>query len=50
VVRPDDTADLLKLASHYTLARLLGAHDFSQRYSAGIPISMLEMLYPLVQA
>ena len=43
------TSDLLKITSHYTVARMLERDDFSQRYAKGAPISMLEMLYPLVQ-
>ena len=43
------TSELLTVTSHYTLARLLERDDFAQRYAKGAPISMLEMLYPLVQ-
>lgn len=41
--------EVLSLTSHYTVARLLERDDFSNRYSEGRPISMLEFMYPLVQ-
>jgi len=37
---------MIRLASHYTLARLLERDDFSQRYREGQPIAMHELLYP----
>ena len=40
---------MIRLASHYTLARLLERDDFSQRYREGHPIAMHELLYPLMQ-
>src|SRR3989441_11969734 len=40
---------MIRLASRYTLARLLERDDFSQRYRAGHPIAMHELLYPLMQ-
>ena len=40
---------MIRLASHYTLARLLERDDFSQRYRGGQPIAMHELLYPLMQ-
>jgi len=46
---PMTSAGILELASKYTVARLLERDDFSQRYSSGEPISMLEFLYPLFQ-
>jgi len=45
-----NAADLLTLASHYTVARMLERDDFTLRIDEGIPISILEMLYPLIQA
>ncbi|MYA79529.1 MAG: tyrosine--tRNA ligase [Acidobacteriia bacterium] len=42
--------DLMRLASRYTVARMLERDDFSKRYHAGRPISIHELLYPLVQA
>jgi tyrosyl-tRNA synthetase len=41
---------VLELASHYTVARLLERDDFRKRFEAQRPISMLEFMYPLVQA
>ncbi len=43
-------ADVIKLASKYTVARMLERDDFSKRYSSNIPISIAEFLYPLAQA
>jgi len=43
-------ADVIKLASKYTVARMLERDDFTKRYKGGIPISMHEILYPLAQA
>lgn len=42
--------DVIKLASHYTVARMLERDDFESRYHEGIPISIHEFLYPLAQA
>ncbi len=42
-------ADLVKLASHHTVARMLERDDFAKRYRAGRPIAIHEFLYPLVQ-
>jgi len=41
---------VIKLASKYTVARMLERDDFTKRYKSGIPISMHEILYPLAQA
>ncbi len=43
-------ADVIKLSSKYTIARMLERDDFTKRYKGGIPISMHEVLYPLAQA
>jgi tyrosyl-tRNA synthetase len=43
-------ADVINLASKYTVARMLERDDFTKRYKSGIPISMHEVLYPLAQA
>jgi tyrosyl-tRNA synthetase len=40
---------MIRLASHYTLARLMERDDFSQRYREGQPIAIHEILYPLMQ-
>jgi tyrosyl-tRNA synthetase len=42
--------DILKLTAHYTVARMLEREDFSNRYAAGTPISLVEFMYPLLQA
>ncbi|MEK7748559.1 MAG: tyrosine--tRNA ligase, partial [Bacteroidota bacterium] len=42
--------DVVLLASKYTVARMLERDDFTQRYKAGEPISVHELLYPLAQA
>jgi len=41
--------DMIRLCSRYTLAQILVRDDFSKRYSAGTPISLHELLYPLSQ-
>lgn len=41
--------DFLKLASQYTVARILERDDFAKRYKDGQPITILEFLYPLLQ-
>ncbi len=43
------SAEFIKLTAHYTVARMLERDDFEKRYKGGIPISMHEFLYPLVQ-
>ena len=43
-------ADVIALSSKYTVARMLERDDFSKRFSANRPISILEFLYPLAQA
>jgi tyrosyl-tRNA synthetase len=40
---------MIRLASRYTLARLLERDDFSRRYKSGQPIAVHELLYPLMQ-
>jgi len=42
--------DVIKLASKYTVARMLERDDFTKRYKSGIPINIHEILYPLAQA
>lgn len=41
--------ELVQLAAHHTVARMLERDDFNKRYKAGQPISIHEFLYPLVQ-
>lgn len=42
--------DVIRLASKYTVARILERNDFSQRYKNNETISIAEFLYPLAQA
>ena len=42
-------ADFIRLASHYTVARMLEREDFSNRYTTNQPIAIHEFLYPLIQ-
>ncbi len=44
------SAEWIRLASRYTVARMLERDDFSKRLKANLPISIHEMLYPLAQA
>ncbi len=41
-------ADMIRLASHYTVARMLERDDFSKRYAANQSIAIHEFLYPLI--
>ena len=43
-------ADVVRLTRILTVARLLERDDFANRYAAGEPISVSELLYPLMQA
>ncbi len=47
---PLNFADVIRLSSKYTVARMLERDDFSKRFKEGIPISISEFLYPLAQA
>jgi tyrosyl-tRNA synthetase len=47
---PLDLAAILELTSTYTVARMLERDDFAERHAANRPISILEFLYPLLQA
>lgn len=49
-LEPLGFAELIKLASSYTVARMLERDDFTKRYAGGVPISVHEFLYPLAQA
>ena len=40
---------MIQLAAKYTVARMLERDDFTKRYRSGIPISVHEFLYPLMQ-
>lgn len=43
-------AKMIELTARYTVARLLERDDFAERYREGRPISVVELLYPLLQA
>jgi tyrosyl-tRNA synthetase len=40
---------MIELSSRYTVARILEREDFTKRFKAGTPISVHELLYPLMQ-
>ena len=40
---------IIKLASRYTVARMMERDDFTRRFKGGVPISVHEFLYPLLQ-
>jgi tyrosyl-tRNA synthetase len=40
---------MITLSARYTLARMLERDDFTKRYKSGVPISIHELLYPLMQ-
>jgi tyrosyl-tRNA synthetase len=42
-------SDVIRLTSHYTVARMLERDDFTKRYQSEIPISIHEFIYPLAQ-
>jgi tyrosyl-tRNA synthetase len=44
-----DMYGLLELTSSATVAQMLERADFAKRYETGVPISMMEFLYPLMQ-
>ena len=46
---PRSSADMIRLASRHTVARMLERDDFDKRYRGNQPISIHEFLYPLVQ-
>jgi len=43
-------ADVIGLTAKYTVARMLERDDFAKRFDGNLPISILELLYPLAQA
>lgn len=43
-------ADILRLTSQFTVARILERDDFQKRYREGVGISLHELLYPMAQA
>lgn len=48
-LNPLKLEDMLQLTGKYTVARMLERDDFSKRYAAGQPISLVEFMYPLMQ-
>ncbi len=49
-LEPLGFGELVRLASTYTVARMLERDDFTKRYREGTPIGVHEFLYPLAQA
>lgn len=49
-LEPLTLPDIIKLTSSMTVARMLERDDFAKRYEEGVPISIHEFLYPLMQA
>src|SRR3954449_686667 len=47
---PLSYADIVGLTRRFTVARLLERDDFSKRYAAKEPVSVSELLYPIMQA
>jgi len=47
---PMSSQDMIRLASRYTVARMLERDDYKKRFRENRPISVHEFLYPLVQA
>src|SRR3954451_23795404 len=45
-----DMVAVLRMTSQVTVARMLERDDFAKRYQSGVPISLMEFLYPLLQA
>jgi tyrosyl-tRNA synthetase len=43
-------ADVLRLTSQFTVARIMERDDFQKRYREGVGISLHELLYPMAQA
>lgn len=43
-------AEVIKLTSKFTVAQFLAREDFNKRFTAGKPLSLTELLYPLLQA
>ena len=49
-LEPLTMEDILRLTSLYTVARMLERDDFAKRFAESRPISIMEFLYPLLQA
>lgn len=48
-MREKSAADMIELASHHTVARMLERDDFAKRFAGHQPIAIHEFLYPLLQ-
>jgi tyrosyl-tRNA synthetase len=48
-LEPLNFVDVIRLCSKYTVARIMERDEFTKRFKDGTPISMHELLYPLVQ-
>src|SRR5918996_151872 len=48
-LEPLDFGDILRVTSHLTVAQMLEREDFSKRYEANRPISLVEFMYPVMQ-
>jgi tyrosyl-tRNA synthetase len=48
-LEPMKLEDVIRLCSKYTVARIMERDEFTKRFKENIPISMHELLYPLVQ-
>ena len=48
-LEPMRFADIIRLCSKYTVARIMERDDFTKRFKDGMPIFMHELLYPLAQ-
>ncbi len=48
-LEPLSFEEMVRLCSHYTVARILERDDFAKRYASNTPISVHEFLYPLAQ-
>ena len=49
-LEPLTLPQIIKITSSYTVARMLERDDFTKRFDEGVPISIHEFLYPLMQA
>ncbi|GAG64364.1 unnamed protein product [marine sediment metagenome] len=49
-LEPMKLEDIINITSRYTLAQLLERDDFSNRFKNNLPLSIMELLYPLMQA
>mgnify|MGYP003714286339 CR=1 FL=1 len=43
------SVEMIELAAHYTVARMLERDDFQKRLAQNLPVSIHELMYPLIQ-